>query len=281
MTTGAARREDARTASPKQAFETRIERRHPACAAIPSQNRSPLAQKSAAKTNGGERNRFPEQTRSAKRPARSNPCISIVFLEPRKTGACGAEARMHSLGTLTRGTQRILDTSPLRCGLSHKENRPGASESPRRTVTGADGAQREKNPKRNRAKPPRRQRRPGADGARRSKGTPTRSQAKQPQAGGESPGRKPRTGKGTRNAAYENRRMLKGGGSPTHGNRQSAPWREEDAQGALAFRIGYLSLGASFTSCPRLATTGMVMALAGQASTQALQRVQSASVRSP
>lgn len=68
---------------------------------------------------------------------------------------------------------------------------------------------------------------------------------------------------------------------PTHGDRQSAPWREEDAQGALAFRIGYLSFGASFTSCPRLATTGMVMALAGQASTQALQRVQSASVRSP
>lgn len=39
-----------------------------------------------------------------------------------------------------------------------------------------------------------------------------------------------------------------GGGSSTRGNRQSAPWREEDAQGALAFRIGYLSLGASFTS---------------------------------
>lgn len=87
-------------------------------------------------------------------------------------------------------------------------------------------------------------------------------------------------GKGTRNAAYKNR-ILEGGGSPTRGNRQSAPWREEDAQGALAFRIGYLSLGASFTSCPRFATTGMVMALAGQASTQALQRVQSASVRSP
>lgn len=29
---------------------------------------------------------------------------------------------MHGLGTLTRGTQRILATSPLRCGLSHKEN---------------------------------------------------------------------------------------------------------------------------------------------------------------
>ena len=34
---------------------------------------------------------------------------------------------MHGLGTLTRGTQRILATSPLRCGLSHKENRPGAA----------------------------------------------------------------------------------------------------------------------------------------------------------
>ncbi len=174
---------------------------------------------------------------------------------------------MHGLGTLTRGTQRILATSPLRCGLSHKENRPGASESPARTVTGADGA-------------------------RRSKGTPTRSQTKQPQADGESPGRKPRTGKGdpkrsqtkqprADGARGEYRRILEGGGSPTRGNRQSAPWREEDAQGALAFRIGYLSLGASFTSCPRFATTGMVMALAGQASTQALQRVQSASVRSP
>ena len=51
--------------------------------------------------------------------------------------------------------------------------------------------------------------------------------------------------------------------------------------GALAFRDGYLSFGASFTACPRLATTGMVMALAGHASTQALQCVQSASVRSP
>lgn len=76
-------------------------------------------------------------------------------------------------------------------------------------------------------------------------------------------------------------RILEGGGSPTRGNRQSAPWREEDAQGALAFRIGYFPFGASFTSCPRFTTTGMVMALAGQASTQALHRVQSASVRSP
>lgn len=98
-------------------------------------------------------------------------------------------------------------------------------------------------------------------------------------------------GKGTRNAAHENRPgpMGKPGADitagwrerPTHGNRQSAPWREEDAQGALAFRNGYFSFRASFTSCPRFATTGMVMALAGQAFTQALQRVQSASVRSP
>ena len=99
-------------------------------------------------------------------------------------------------------------------------------------------------------------------------------------------------GKGTRNTIYENRPgpMGKPGagitagwreGRPTRGDRQSAPWREEDAQGTLAFRNGYLSFGASFTACPRLATTGMVMALAGQASTQALQRVQSASVRSP
>ena len=141
-------------------------------------------------------------------------------------------------------------------------------------------------------KPPRRQRRPGTDGARRSKGIPTRTQTKQPQTNGESPGRKPRTGKGDPKRSLREppradgarggyRRILEGGGSPTHGNRQNAPWREEDAQGALAFRIGYLSFGASFTSCPRFATTGMVMALAGQASTQALQRVQSASVRSP
>lgn len=84
----------------------------------------------------------PEHARTKpKGPRRANPCISIVFLEPRKTGACGAEARMHGLGTLTRGTQRILATSPLRPGLS-----------PQR-------------------KPPRRQRGPGADGARRSGGS--------------------------------------------------------------------------------------------------------------
>ena len=48
---------------------------------------------------------------------------------------------MHGLGTLTRGTQRILATSPLRRRLS-----------PQR-------------------KPPQRQREPGADGARRSGGS--------------------------------------------------------------------------------------------------------------
>lgn len=102
--------------------------------------------------------------------------------------------------------------------------------------------------------------------ARRSRGIPARSQTKPPRADEESPGRMPHVG---------------GRERPTRDDRQSAPWREEDAQGALAFRIVYLSFGASFTSCPRLATTGMVIALAGQASTQALQRVQSASVRSP
>lgn len=117
---------------------------------------------------------------------------------------------MHGLGTLTRGTQRILATFPLRCGLSHKENRPGPM--------------------------------------------------------GEGPGRMPH---------------VRGRERPTRGDWQSAPWREEDAQGTLAFRNGYFSFGVSFTFCPRLATTGMVMALAGHASTQALQRVQSASVRSP
>lgn len=141
-------------------------------------------------------------------------------------------------------------------------------------------------------KPPRRQRRPGADGARRSKGTPDTQPDKT------TPGRwgKPGAETAYREKGPETRPMrtapgrwdpgripphIGGRERPTHGDRQSAPWREEDAQGALAFRIGYLSFGASFTSCPRLATTGMVMALAGQASTQALQRVQSASVRSP
>lgn len=113
----------------------------------------------------------------------------------------------------------------------------------------------------------RRQRKPGADTARRNKGNPNTQPDKTAPGRWESPGRvSPQVG---------------GRERPTRGDRQSAPWREEDAQGALAFRIVYLSFGASFTACPRLATTGMVMALAGQASTQALQRVQSASVRSP
>ena len=108
----------------------------------------------------------------------------------------------------------------------------------------------------------------------------------------ESPGRMARAGERTRNAAKRNRpgasegpgRMTSRAGRRgvlARGDRQSVPWREEEAQGTLAFRDGYSSFGASFTACPRLATTGMVMALAGQASTQALQRVQSASVRSP
>ena len=107
---------------------------------------------------------------------------------------------------------------------------------------------------------------PGAETAYREKGPETRPMRTAP-GRWESPGRiSPQVG---------------GRERPTHGNRQSAPWREEDAQGALAFRNGYFSFRASFTSCPRFATTGMVMALAGQAFTQALQRVQSASVRSP
>ena len=80
MTTGAARREGARTAPSKQAFETRIKRRRPACAAIPSRKRSPLAQKSAAKTNDGKRNRFSEQTRGIQKPTSGKPlhidCVS-------------------------------------------------------------------------------------------------------------------------------------------------------------------------------------------------------------
>lgn len=141
-----------------------------------------------------------------KGPRRANPCISIVFLEPRKTGACGAEARMHGLGTLTRGTQRILATSPLRCGLSHKENR-------------------------------RRQRRPGADGARRSKGTPTPTQTKQPPGRwGKARGGNRVPGKGTRNAAYKNRP-----GPMRPGADIAAYWREGDRQHTA---IGRAPLGA-------------------------------------
>lgn len=149
----------------------------------------------------------PEHARAKpKGPRRANPCISIVFLEPRKTGACGAEARMHGLGTLTRGTQRILATSPLRCGLSHKENR-------------------------------RRQRRPGADGARRSKGTPTSTQTKQPPGRwGKARGGNRVPGKGTRNAAYKNRP-----GPMRPGADIAAYWREGDRQHTA---IGRAPLGA-------------------------------------
>ena len=203
-----------------------------------------------------------QSKRNALNPRRANPCISIVFSEPRKTGACGAEARMHGLGTLTRGTQRILATSPLRCGLSPQRKPPRRERSPGRIAH----AERRESPKRTRPTDP----------------TPARVPSGWRVGAGES-----------QHAARQNRpgpmrrargRMPHVGGRerPTRrSNRQSAPWRQEDAQGALAFRIVYLSFGASFTSCPRLATTGMVIALAGQASTQALQRVQSASVRSP
>ena len=73
-----------------------------------------------------------QSKRNALNPRRANPCISIVFSEPRKTGACGAEARMHGLGTLTHGTQRILATSPLRCGLSPQRKPPRRERSPGR-----------------------------------------------------------------------------------------------------------------------------------------------------
>ena len=191
--------------------------------------RCPLAREAGCE--GGRRQTKPPPGARAKPkgPRRANPCISIVFWNPRQTGACGAEARMHGLGTLTRGTQRILATSPLRRGLS-----------PQR-------------------KPPRRQRGPGADGARRSGGSQHAARQNRPGPMGRVRGGWRVPGKGTRNAIYENRPgpMGKPGadgaacwreGRPTHGDRQSAPWREEDAQGALAFRIGYFSFGASFTS---------------------------------
>ena len=143
---------------------------------------------------------------------RPNPCISIVFWNPRQTGACGAgcaNARLEHAypwyGAYSIGILAILQVLPQR-------------------------------------KPPRAY---GGGGPRRMG----------PHVGGRE--------------------------RPTRDDRQSVPWREEDAQGTLAFRNGYFSFGTSFTACPRFATTGMVMALAGQASTQALQRVQSASVRSP
>ena len=77
------------------------------------------------------------------------------------------------------------------------------------------------------------------------------------------------------------RRMLEGGSAQRAAIGRAPLGAKRMHRGALAFRDGYLSFGVSFTFCPRLATTGMVMALAGHASTQALQRVQSASVRSP
>ena len=195
MTTRTARREGARTAPPKQAFETRVERRHPACAAISSRKRSPLAQKSAAKTSGGKRNRFSEQTRGIQKPTSGKPLHIDCVLEPRKTGACGAEARMHGLGTLTRGTQRILATSPLRRGLS-----------PQR-------------------KPPRRQRGPEADDARRSEGSQHAARQNRPGPMGRVRGGWRVPGKGTRNAIYENRPgpMGKPGADITAGWREGAP----------------------------------------------------------
>ena len=122
MTAGAARREGARTARSKQAFEPRIERHHPACAAIPSRKRSPLAQKPAARTNGGKRNRFPEQTRSAKSPHRANPLhIDCVFGTPenwRVRRGC-ANAR---LGHAYPWYASILSAPSSSHGFSHKEN---------------------------------------------------------------------------------------------------------------------------------------------------------------
>ena len=74
-------------------------------------------------------------------------------------------------------------------------------------------------------------------------------------------------------------RMLEGGGAQRAAIGRAPLGAKRMHRGTLAFRNGYFSFGVSFTFCPRLATTGMVMA--GHASTQALQRVQSASVRSP
>ena len=98
-------------------------------------------------------------------------------------------------------------------------------------------------------------------------GFPTRSQTKPPRADGKARG------------GYH--RRLEGGSAQRTVIDRAPLGAKRMHKGALAFRNGYFSFGASFTSCPRFATTGMVMAFAGQASTQALQRVQSASVRSP
>lgn len=73
-----------------------------------------------------------------------------------------------------------------------------------------------------------------------------------------------------------------GGGGVQHAAKwQRALLRRGCVKGACLSKCCYFSFAASFTFSPRLATTGMVMALAGQASTQERQRVQSASVRSP
>ena len=227
MTTRTARREGARTAPPKQAFETRVERRHPACAAISSRKRSPLAQKSAAKTSGGKRNRFSEQTRGIQKPTSGKPLHIDCVLEPRKTGACGAEARMHGLGTLTRGTQRILATSPLRRGLS-----------PQR-------------------KPPRRQRGPEADDARRSEGSRHAPRQNNPRPMGKARGGNRVPGKGTRNAAHENRP-----GPMEPGADIAAYWRERDRQHTAIDRA---PLGAKRMHKGRL-PFGMVTSRSGPAS---------------
>lgn len=73
-----------------------------------------------------------------------------------------------------------------------------------------------------------------------------------------------------------------GGGGVQHATKwQRALLRRGCVKGACLSKCCYFSFAASLTFSPRLATTGMVMALAGQASTQEWQRVQSASVRSP
>ena len=73
---------------------------------------------------------------------------------------------MHGLGTLTRGTQRILATSPLRRRLSPQRKPPQRQRGP-----GADGARRsggsQHAARQNRPGP---MGKPGADGARQSKG---------------------------------------------------------------------------------------------------------------
>lgn len=234
-------------------------RRRPARAAIPSQKRISLAQKPAAKTNGVKRNRIPEQARSAKRPTRAKPLhIDCVFGTPAnwrvRRGSANARLGHACPWYATYSSHISTSLRPF----------PTKKTAPAPAKAQADAASEQRgSPTCDTTKPL------WADATTSccASASPTRGTTKTAPAPAKARG------------GY--RRILEGGGSPTHGNRQSTPWREEDAQGAFAFRTGYLSLGASFTSCPRLASTGMVMALAGQASTQALQRVQSASVRSP